>query len=784
MHVQDSLPFVGVWRNLIINRDGTYSLVLGMSGLNTRLMSGGERRGLHRRLGTLFNLLAGRKFQLLAVVRTREVEPLLAELAETRRKETSRQLIEMAYLEEDFLRDLTREGGIISRDYYLVVRLKKAGAGEQDDEDKPTLLEELAESFGFKAKKAVVSAGVLPTVPVAIRDQATLLTETLVELLGGLNLAPTVPDSATLETLLTYLLNGVGQGADILDRVSPSEVEVKENYLRLGEGKYVAGLYATTFPIRVRLGWLESLVKMAEPMVVSVHIDLLPDSEVERKLSSKASLLEALEMSGANGQQNVQRRRLDFQRESAEVMMRALADETEKIGYLSLRVLLQADSESELTRRVRRMEQKLKELRLNPATALLHQLKFMPGCLPLAMDTIAADATRRNATTSGLVCAIPNVIMDVGHRSGPVLGINKQDRSLVVLDRFKLTSYHKVVIAETGSGKSMAEFIETIRGLLRGWRYVWFDPQNTGMPAVMNLVGGEIIDLGPDAGAILNPMDMAAVGGGVASTLTEKVLFLTALIQLMAERQLDAAEKSKLARVIRLCYEDTAQQKRLPILQDLTAIMPGAGLNRLAEELERFVAPDVYGKLFNGQTNVILGDARCISFNLRDLDENQLRPIRVFQALDYTWSWIRQSRWPPKVMVVDEIGLLLRFPDIAQYVRDLYKRGRAFGLSVVAIDQNPANFIDNPYGRQMIENAAIVQLMKQNELGVEKLRQHFRLTQGEVDSLLSAEPGDALLIVEGKRLHMRFTMSERQLNRLSTRPEDAVKREKKGGKRG
>ncbi len=198
------------------------------------------------------------------------------------------------------------------------------------------------------------------------------------------------------------------------------------------------------------------------------------------------------------------------------------------------------------------------------------------------------------------------------------------------------------------------------------------------------------------------------------------------------------------------------------------------GLGRLAEELERFVAPDVYGNLFNGQTNVILGDARCISFNLRDLDEAQLRPIRVFQAMDYTWSWIRRSRWPPKVMVVDEIGLLLRFPDIAQYVRDLYKRGRAFGLSVVAIDQNPANFIDNPFGRQMIENAAIIQLMKQNELGVEKLRQHFRLTRGEVDSLLSAEPGDALLIVEGKRLHMRFAMSEKQLERLSTRPEEAM----------
>lgn len=768
MHTQDLLPFKAIWRNLILNEDGSYALVVALSGLNVRLMSTGERSGLHRRLGVLFNMLAGHQFQLLALVRTRQVKPLLDELARSRRQEPSRHLKEMSYMEEDFLRDLTREGGIISRDYYLIVRLKAQG-GDEDEE--MSLWQELLVGFGLRSKPAALQPAAL-SVPAAIRDRATLLTESLVEFLNGLDLAGRVPTVQEIENMLIYLLGGTGEGVDLADRVSPPEIEIRENYLRLGDGYYIAGLYATTFPIRVRMGWLEPLLKMAEQMVVSVHIDLLPDDVVERKLSNKASLLEALEMGGMSAQQNVQRRRLDIQMESAELMMRALADESEKIGYLSLRVLAQAPTEEQLTRRVRRLDQKLRELRLAPATALLHQEKFLLSCLPLAFDSVAGDATRRNATTSGLVCAVPNVVMDVSHQSGPVLGINKQDRSLVVLDRFQLTSYHKVVIAETGGGKTMAEFIETIRGLLRGWSYVWFDPQNTGMPQMMRLVGGEIIDLGPDGGAILNPMDVSAVGGGAESSLTEKVLFLTSLIQLMAERPLDAAEKSKLARAIRYCYADNDR----PILADLTAIMPNEGLGRLAEELERFVAADVYGPLFNGQTNVILGDARCISFNLRDLDEAQLRPIRVFQALDYTWSWIRRSRWPPKVMVVDEIGLLLRFPDIAQYVRDLYKRGRAFGLSVVAIDQNPANFIDDPFGRQMIENAAIIQLMKQNELGAEKLKQHFRLTEGEVNSLLAAEPGDALLIVEGKRLHMRFTMSENQLQRLSTRPEEVAAR--------
>lgn len=768
VYIQDVLPFVGAQRNLVVNRDGTYSLVIALSGLNLQLMSIGERQGMHRRLAIIFNLLEGYKFQLMAVVRTRDVKPLVDQLAEARRDETVPHLIEQSYQEEDYLNELAREGGIISRGYFLVVRLSKASPDEQDQQEE-SLWDEFMISFGFKKRGQARLTQTTVSVPLAVRDRANLLTETLVEQLRSLGFAAHAATEREIEELIRYILNGTGEGSDFMDRCVPTEMETKENYLRLGD-TYAAGLYATTFPIRVKMGWLESLIKQPEQMIVSVHVDLLPSHQVERKLSGKASLLEALDMA-AQQRQNVEQRRLDIQRESAEVMMRALADETENIGFLSVRVLAQAPSVDLLTRRMRRLDQKLRELRLSPANALLHQDRFLISCLPLAMDTIASDFNRRNATTSGLVCAVPNVVMDLGHRGGVVLGINKQDRSLVVLDRFKLTSYHKITIAETGGGKTMAEFIETIRGLLRGWRYVWFDPQNTGMPQMMRLTGGEIIDLGPDGGVILNPMDMGAVGG-VQGSLTERVLFLTALIQLMAERNLDAAEKSKLARAIRHCYEINHK----PILKDLTTILPSEGLGRLAEELERFVAPDVYGSLFNGHTNVML-NSHCISFNLRDLDEAQLRPIRVFQALDYTWSWIRKSRWPPKVMVVDEIGLLLRFNDIAQYVRDLYKRGRAFGLSVVAIDQNPANFIDNQFGRQMIENAAIIQLMKQNELGVEKLRQHFKLTQGEVDSLLGAEPGDALLIVEGKRLHMRFSMSERQLQGLSTRPEDVVKRQ-------
>ena len=771
-YAQDELPFSTIIDNVVVLKEGGYAVVIGLGGINLGLMSAGDKLGVHRRLSVLFNSLVGRKFQFLALVRSRDVSPLLSDLARFRAAGAPRPLIEQSFQEEDFLQELAQEGGIISRRYYMAIRLEETEF--LADEDRPSLWSDLKTAFGRPPTAASSPSDPLAGgLPPLVRNRAEVLTTAALENLRAAGFNPYRPDPAEMTELCRYLLSGVGYGETILDRCTAPTWETKERYLKLGPDRYVAGLYNTSMPMRVTLGWLDALVKLPEQMVISLHFELLAPGVVERRLAGKAGLLEALELDQATNQ--AERHRLNFQKMSAHLMMEALAKQTEQIGFAGLRVLVQADTLPQLKARLDRVSQTMRQLRLEPATALLHQRHFLGSILPLAQDPIANDRSRRNMTTSAMVCCIPCVVMDLGYQRGSVLGVNAQDRSLVVVNRFQLPSYHKVIIAETGAGKTVSEFIETIRGLLQGYTYIWIDPQNTGMPQLMNLVGGEIIDLGPRGQAVLNPLDRQAVGG-VENTLAEQIGYLTALLQLMARREFTALEESRLSQAIQDCY----QTYPAPILSDLFDRFEAHGLARLRQELDRFIDPQVYGPLFNGQTNVALGN-RCLSFNIRDLEERLLRPIRVFQAIHYSWSWIKASRWPPKVLVIDEIGLLLRFPDIAQYVRDLFKRGRAFGLSVVAIDQNPDNFLENEYGRQMLENAAIWQLMKLTPLAARKLAAHLDLTEGEYLTLLAAKPGEAILVIEGqKRVHLRFALSQAQLQALSTRPEAVAQRERGG----
>jgi hypothetical protein len=212
----------------------------------------------------------------------------------------------------------------------------------------------------------------------------------------------------------------------------------------------------------------------------------------------------------------------------------------------------------------------------------------------------------------------------------------------------------------------------------------------------------------------------------------------------------------------------------MPILSDLFPFLAGEGALNLVTNLEQFVDPEMFGKLFNGYTNVAL-DRRFIVFDVRDLGQDQLRPIRIFQTINFTWGQVRAIR-QPRMFVIDEFGLLVQnFADVGNYVRDLFMRGRAFYLSMTAIVQNIASLLDVQSARACIENAERVILMRQQKSAIHRLKTHFELTDGQIYQLLGAEPGEALEFIDGRWLHVQYSVSPEHLAAFDTRPRKTAK---------
>jgi hypothetical protein len=209
----------------------------------------------------------------------------------------------------------------------------------------------------------------------------------------------------------------------------------------------------------------------------------------------------------------------------------------------------------------------------------------------------------------------------------------------------------------------------------------------------------------------------------------------------------------------------------MPILSDLFPFLAAEGALNLVSNLEQYVDPEVFGKLFNGYTNVAL-DRRFISFNVKDLGEELLRPIRIFQTINFTWGMVRAIR-RPRMFCVDEFGLLVQnFSDVGNYVRDLFMRGRAFYLSMTAVVQNVTSLLDYQAALQCVENADRVILMRQQKTAIHRLKAHFELTDGQVYTLLGAEAGEALELIEGRWLHVRYSIAPQHLKAFDTRPQE------------
>jgi hypothetical protein len=210
----------------------------------------------------------------------------------------------------------------------------------------------------------------------------------------------------------------------------------------------------------------------------------------------------------------------------------------------------------------------------------------------------------------------------------------------------------------------------------------------------------------------------------------------------------------------------------MPILSDLMPFLAAEGAGNLVSNLEQYVDPEVFGKLFNGYTNVAL-DRRFISFNVLDLGEELLRPIRIFQAINFTWGMVRAVE-RPRMFCCDEFGILIQsFQEVGDYMKKLFMRGRKFGLSMTVIVQNVTSLLDYQAALQCVEVADRTILMRQQKTAIHRLKAHYDLTDGQVNTLLGAEPGEALESINGRWLHVKYSIDPQHLKSFDTRPKES-----------
>jgi hypothetical protein len=396
--------------------------------------------------------------------------------------------------------------------------------------------------------------------------------------------------------------------------------------------------------------------------------------------------------------------------------------------------------------------------------------------LPLGIDKLNIT---RNMDTTSLATTFPFVSSDLSDDKGIMYGINEHNGSLIIFDRFSMQNYNSVVFATAGAGKSYMIKLEALRSLMMGTEIIVIDPENEYQD-LCEAVGGQYIAFGYGEASKINPFDLSLVVEEGENALNSKILTLHKLFKIMLG-EMDPIEESILDRAMVDAYkmkgitpDPESQNKEAPLIEDLYKSLVGMEDQKaqgLAARLEKYIKGSFAG-IFNQKTTVNLNN-EFVVFGVRNLEET-LRPVAMHIILDYIWTVVKKEL-RRRILVVDEAWYLMQYPDSAAFLRGIVKRGRKYYLGVTTITQDVDDFLQTPYGKEIVTNSAIQILLKQHSAAIDQVGEVFYLSEGEKQLLLSADKGEGIFFAGQNHVAIRVVASEDEHKLITSNPEEIMK---------
>jgi len=560
------------------------------------------------------------------------------------------------------------------------------------------------------------------------------------------------------------------------DIVSPSSLEVKPNYLKIGE-RMAKSFFIFSYPRYLGMVWTSPLVNLDIPMDVSFFIHPLETSALLKKLRKRVTELES-EIADKEERGLIRDPSLEIAYRDLEELRDRLQTAQERMFKLGVYITIYADAEKEM----RNYETSLREIfesrLIYIKPALYQQTKGFLSCLPYGEDKLMVHTTMN---TSPLSSCFPFISSDLSANEGILYGINLHNNSLVLFDRFSLENANETCFGVAGGGKSYAIKLEILRYLMEGVDVIVIDPENE-YKTLSDAVGGSFFKISLSSSNRINPLDLPPVreDENPADVLRSNIINLVGLTRLMLggltpeeDSIIDSAlTETYAARDITPDSDPKTWPDNIPLLEDLESVLETMeGAESLLRKLRKFTK-GTYASFFNQPTNISMNN-NFVVFGIRDMEES-LRPIAIFLIMRYVWNAIR-SELKKRILVVDEAWWLMQSEDSASFLYGICKRSRKYWLGVTTITQDVGDFMRSSYGQPIITNSALRLLLKQSPATIEVVKKTFNLTEEEKLMLLESEVGEGLFFAGRKHVGIKVVASYTEDQIITTAPEEVVK---------
>lgn len=557
----------------------------------------------------------------------------------------------------------------------------------------------------------------------------------------------------------------------LADIVAPSSVEVDFSSIRVGE-RFFKTFFVVGYPRFVTASWLSPLIDFDHSLNISMFAYPIQSSDVLSNLRRKIAEMEALIASQLE-ESKVVDVKVQAALEDALSLAEELAKGVERFFQFSLYITVVSDSLNDLNDTSKRLGSTLSSLLILTKISTLQMEEGFKSTIPMGQDKLFIT---RNMDTTSLASTFPFTSAMLTQDKGIMYGINQQNGSLIIFDRYSLENANEVVLGKSGSGKSYLIKLEAMRQFMFGAEVIIIDPEGEYEPLTKSM-GGEYVSFTPSTPIKINPFDLSGLYEEGENELGLKILSLHALLGIVLG-ELDSSHDAILDRALMETYrqkgittDPSTQTKTPPLMEDLYKTLLGmedAIASDLALRLERFIKGSLSG-IFNQQSNFDIKNPFTV-FSIKAL-EDKLRPIAMHIVLDFVWTKIRKTL-KKRLLVIDECWYLMSYEDSASFVYGIAKRARKYYLALTTATQDVQDFLSTDYGKAILSNSSIQMLLKQSPTEIDSIVKLFYLSGGEKEYLLSSGVGEGLFFAGLNHVAMKVLAAPFEHTEITSNPQE------------
>lgn len=794
--VADYLPILKIENGIVYTKDRRYLKIVEVVPVNFLLRSAAEQRGIVYSFLSWLKI-SPVKLQFKVLTRRAEISRHIDAVRREMEREPNKPCRQM---QEDYLHFISQISSreAVTRRFFLIFEYEPWSNARPADEER-----EAAASLQTVVRTAsnyLHQCGNEVLIP-ENEDEAVI--EMLYSLLCRQESAAKPLAEKARETTAQYLI----EGRDVDYIPAPEFFAPRCIDFTHGQGVCIDGLWyawlqvpSDGYKAQVPAGWLSLLVNAGDGIDLDFFLERQPKEQVIQKVGQRLRINRSKLKDASDT--NTDFDDLDSAIQSGYFLKQGLAN-NEDLYYMNLLLTVTAPTQQSLEWKIAELQKLLLSQDMRASPCRFRQEQAFCSALPLAaMDKGLARRGRRNLLTSSAASCYPFVSYEMCDDNGILLGVNKYNRSLIIIDLFNAAVYknaNMAILGTSGAGKTFTMQLMALRMRRKGIPVFIIAPLkgHEFHRACVNMEGS-FIQISPASLHCINVMEIRRVdhsvnelldGPGIQlSELTEKIqrlhIFFSLLIPDMTheERQLldEALIRTYAAKGIThdnaslIDPTDPSRYREMPVLGDLHAILKeGEGTRRMANILNRFVHGSA--STFNQQTNVSL-DNKYTVLDISSLT-GELLTVGMFVALDFVWDRAKADRTEEKAVFIDECWQLLSGAGetgtrlAGDFILEIFKTIRGYGGAAVCASQDLNDFFGldgGRFGKGIINNSKTKIVLNLEEDEAARVQSTLHLSDAEVLEVTHFERGSGLISTNHNNIMVEFKASPLEKELITT----------------